>query len=185
MTLPPAVICVWDESAGSYAVAEGARCAALWKTTTAYHLAESVCGNRAVDWLGDVPLCAHHMRRIGDAIHRYNVAERERWARAAEQSRAKRMANSVVYFVERDGFVKIGTTIRLAERLKALSRGDCAIDGLTPGPVELLATMSGDVSAESELHERFAHLRIGGEWFLPDDELRAFIAELATKMSRV
>lgn len=90
----------------------------------------------------------------------------------------------LVYFVERDGFVKIGTTRHLKSRLTALARGDCMIDGMTPGPVTLLATLPGDDLIEKRLHSRFRHLRVGGEWFLPDNELRALITQCAGAADR-
>ena len=37
----------------------------------------------------------------------------------------------------------------------------------------------GSYKEETELHHRFAHLHIGGEWHRPEPELMAFIAENA------
>ena len=40
--------------------------------------------------------------------------------------------------------------------------------------------MDGGAEKERELHERFAHLRIKGEWFWPGEELLHFIRESAS-----
>lgn len=86
---------------------------------------------------------------------------------------------SVVYFAERQGLIKIGTTTDLTARLRGLSRqGSGMIAGMTVGPVRLLATMPGDQRHEKFLHTRFGSLRIDGEWFLPDSELCEFIQRL-------
>lgn len=95
------------------------------------------------------------------------------------QREAARRAASLVYFVQRDGFVKIGYSSDLKQRMQQISTGSSLIEGMTVGPVDLLATIE-DAGEETErwLHQRFGHLRIGGEWFLPDDDLRSFISGL-------
>jgi hypothetical protein len=75
----------------------------------------------------------------------------------------------VIYFIRSpDGPIKIGTTIRLTERLKKLAAEYG--EGL-----EVLAVVEGDRNVEKELHGRFAHLRQVGEWFEPGDDLLGFI----------
>lgn len=94
--------------------------------------------------------------------------------------RARRRAQiQVVYFVEREGLVKIGTTSNLPVRLHCLNRGDSAISGMTIGPVDLLATMPGGPEVESALHRLFARLRYDGEWFLLDEPLVGFVRSVA------
>jgi len=85
---------------------------------------------------------------------------------------------SVVYFVERQGFVKIGTSTNLEQRLRDIGKGGQMIEGMTVGPVRLLATMPGDHRHEKLLHERFHRLRVEGEWFLPDIWLCEFIRRM-------
>lgn len=68
------------------------------------------------------------------------------------------------------GMIKIGTSIRLSERLKQLPR-EYGTD------VALVAITDGGVDTEGELHRRFDHFRVIGEWFLPDEDLMEFIAE--------
>lgn len=85
----------------------------------------------------------------------------------------------VVYFVERHGFVKIGTTANLPARVQAINRGDSAIAGMTILPVTILATMPGGRAVEQAIHQLFAHLRYDGEWFLFDGALVPFIKAIA------
>lgn len=85
----------------------------------------------------------------------------------------------VVYFVERDGFIKIGTTGRVPARIAELSRGDTAGPGLTLSPVKLLAMMPGDGAVESAVHGLFRSLRRDGEWFLAGEPLLTFVQAVA------
>lgn len=76
----------------------------------------------------------------------------------------------MIYFIRRPDCnrIKIGTTIRLSQRLKQL----VAEHG--PG-LEVLAVAEGSFEQERELHHRFGHLRDVGEWFEPGDDLVGFI----------
>jgi hypothetical protein len=78
--------------------------------------------------------------------------------------------NDYVYFVGAPGMVKIGRSRNPHDRLVGLRSG-------IPLPLELLAVLP-DGSQERELHERFAHLRLKGEWFRREAELEEFIADL-------
>lgn len=75
-----------------------------------------------------------------------------------------------VYFVESQGFIKIGFTADLPSRLSQLASG-------LPSPINLLCHIPGDFDLETDLHRRFGHLRERGEWFRRDPELLAFIEE--------
>jgi Meiotically up-regulated gene 113 len=75
----------------------------------------------------------------------------------------------LIYFIKSpSGPIKIGTTIRLSERLKQLAADHG--EGL-----EVLAVVEGSYEAEKGLHDRFGHLRIVNEWFEPGDDLVGFI----------
>lgn len=80
----------------------------------------------------------------------------------------------MIYFIRSrsGGSIKIGTTVRLSERLKQLvsEAGD---------DIEVLAVTNGSFSEENALHQRFAHLRQHGEWFEPGDDLLGFIVHEA------
>lgn len=80
-------------------------------------------------------------------------------------------AGSRTYFVT-DGYaIKIGTSNAARLRLQAMQTGN-------PRRLTLLASVPTTTHTETELHERFAHLRIGGgEWFEPAEELVEFILE--------
>lgn len=91
---------------------------------------------------------------------------------------AKRVPEGcVVYFATSDGeTIKIGTTTRLAQRMKD--------QGLTA----VLATEPGSFQVERSLHIRFAHLRVGGprsEWFRAAPELLAYIDALNDERAEV
>ena len=85
----------------------------------------------------------------------------------------------VVYFVRREGLIKIGTTGNLTQRLNRLSRGGSMPDGMTVGRVELLAVAKGGRRQEQEWHRKFAATRIPRtEWFRPTAELHNLIKSL-------
>ena len=66
----------------------------------------------------------------------------------------------LVYFVRRGDEVKIGFTHRLSQRFVQLG-----------SDLTLLGTVPGTYTTERLYHERFAHLRLHGEWFRADQEL--------------
>lgn len=86
---------------------------------------------------------------------------------------------SRVYFMERDGMVKIGISKDVPKRCKEVSRGSAMIVGMTLGPVTLLGTMPGGRDQEFQLHRQFRHLRVDGEWFHFTEEIKDYIAQRA------
>lgn len=79
-----------------------------------------------------------------------------------------------VYFIQAaSGLVKIGRSTDVPRRKKALQ--------LAHGErLKLLGAIPGGAVLERQFHERWAHLRQTGEWFLPAPELlRAIDKELA------
>jgi hypothetical protein len=76
-----------------------------------------------------------------------------------------------VYFVEANGFIKIGFTADMERRM-------CALASSSPHPTTLLHRMPGTRDHEIDLHRQFAHLRVRGEWFRSDPELLEFIEGL-------
>jgi len=77
-----------------------------------------------------------------------------------------------IYFAksELSNAIKIGHTDRdVDKRVKEFALPD----------VEVLATVPGGRKKETDLHERFQHLRIGGsEWFENGQELTEFVGSL-------
>lgn len=108
------------------------------------------------------------------------VADAQKVTRETFEQARRLRHSSVVYFVEREGYIKIGTTSSLRQRLKALARGSCSMPpGVKPGPVELLATTFGDRKVEGSFHFQFRSQRVGStEWFRPNKALRSLIADL-------
>lgn len=88
---------------------------------------------------------------------------------AMESAIAERDGSSV-YFAGAGGQIKIGWSRKVASRLAQLQVG-CA------SPLKLLGTIPGGRATERRIHERFAHLRLTGEWFTAAPELLAFIAD--------
>lgn len=75
---------------------------------------------------------------------------------------------SCVYFAQSGSKVKIGWSRRVAARLADLQIGN-------PDPIKLIGMVPGGRARESELHRRFAHCRVSGEWFEAKPELLAYI----------
>ncbi|GAA3417589.1 GIY-YIG nuclease family protein [Streptosporangium vulgare] len=135
-------------------------------------------------WPEDLPqlyrlLLEQALRTAGIAYSDRDLVE-QMIARGNEIRVTPERGASLVYFVEREGLIKIGTTTNLANRLKSISKGSSMPAGMTVGPVELLATEPGGRAVEGRLHGRFRKTRIHGtEWFRPSKALRNYIDDLA------
>lgn len=80
----------------------------------------------------------------------------------------------VVYFIQAEsgtGAIKIGFANNVASRLAVFQSG-------SPVRLAIVATIRGTAKLESHLHQRFAHLRLHGEWFKPEPELTEYIESL-------
>lgn len=64
----------------------------------------------------------------------------------------------IVYVIEQDGYVKIGSTTALKSRLASLQTG-CAV------PLRLIGTCTGGFKRERALQQEFGAWRRHGEWF--------------------
>lgn len=86
---------------------------------------------------------------------------------------------SWVYFIRagESGPIKIGTAKDPRRRLAGLQTS-------TAVPLHILAAMAGDRTAEQRLHQRFQHLRLRGEWFVPEPELLEYIRQEAQPWER-
>ena len=80
---------------------------------------------------------------------------------------------SFVYFAQdpETALIKIGFSLCVPARLTDLQR-------LLRREVELLAVSPGALEEEVVFHEKFAHLRQQGEWFLPGDDLLSEVSAL-------
>lgn len=77
--------------------------------------------------------------------------------------------NCIVYVVGFGPYVKIGRTKdNLPKRLSALATG-------CPEPLKVYGAIDAPASFEADLHRRFAHLRLQGEWFRNEGVLQSWI----------
>lgn len=74
----------------------------------------------------------------------------------------------LIYFISSGDAVKIGISQDVARRLESLQCG-------SPVELTLLGTRPGGEVEERALHQKFAHLRIRGEWFRLERDLLEFI----------
>lgn len=73
-----------------------------------------------------------------------------------------------VYLIKSDRFIKIGYSESPLSRAGNMQTGN-------PHELELMAVIPGDTGLESYLHERFAELRVRGEWFECTGLLEIFV----------
>lgn len=77
-----------------------------------------------------------------------------------------------VYFISNGkGAIKIGSAMNLRKRLNGLQTSN-------PDKLEVLAAIPALGQEEFDLHQKFAHLRLNGEWFRAEPELLTFIDAL-------
>jgi hypothetical protein len=109
----------------------------------------------------------------------------EAWLSAAKALSCKPLTDSgalsskrrsdlgVVYFIQAgsSGPIKIGKANKLGGRVRGLQTANAE-------DLRLLGSVPGGLPKEAELHERFAPLRIRGEWFRPESELLSYVAEI-------
>ena len=87
------------------------------------------------------------------------------------QRRSPPVRSSKIYFIASEEAIKIGCSKNPEMRLGELQVG-------AEQDLVLLATVDGNRQSELDLHRRFAHLRLRGEWFMADQELLDFIGNL-------
>ena len=96
-----------------------------------------------------------------------------REARIVRLSRAHGGHERVYFLRDPTGFVKIGTSINVAQRVAELQAAN-------PRELTLVVSIPGDQAVELELHAHFAEHRERGEWFRDAPEIEA----LARKIDR-
>jgi hypothetical protein len=80
----------------------------------------------------------------------------------------------MVYFIQehrKNGFIKIGKTNDLQERLRALQQGN-------PHKLNIIVTIPGSFNLEGKIHEDLKAFQHGHEWFNPTDEVLNYIEEI-------
>lgn len=85
-------------------------------------------------------------------------------------SEYKKLYPGFIYFIQGQsgGPIKIGYAENVKNRIKTLQTGYFET-------LIILATYPGGVTQEKQLHERFNHIRLRGEWFKPEPELLELI----------
>ena len=139
---------------------------------------------RAVGWAGNPERLVNALVESGwldrDPDYRLLVHD---WDQHADQSVSKTLKNKSIDFIKTTathhiyfvrslatGLVKIGTTRHQPiERLSELR-------ARSGEPLELVTSFTGSYRVESEVHARFAHLKVDNGWFYPKPELVEFIA---------
>lgn len=80
-------------------------------------------------------------------------------------------AVGTIYFVIVHKYIKIGFAKNdLESRLNQIQTG-------CPYPMYLVGTCRAHHAVEKQMHQKFAHLRVRGEWFYLSKELGEYIAE--------
>jgi hypothetical protein len=96
-----------------------------------------------------------------------------RWRELAIHRRLARLSPVVYFVADAHGHVKIGRATDIYVRLAMIQNGQAL-------PVRLLATVPGQKREERETHDRFRSLRVRGEWFRLEGELREFVDALTS-----
>lgn len=89
---------------------------------------------------------------------------------------ARVTAKGHVYFIQQGGAgsIKIGYSKNPTQRLMGLQTGHSE-------PLHMRAMAPGSMAQERALHDRFAHLRVSGEWFRPGEDLIAYMRLVADR----
>jgi hypothetical protein len=81
-------------------------------------------------------------------------------------------ASGFVYLIGHDRAVKIGWSSKHPSRGRLSQLRSASFE-----PLELLGLIEGTAARERELHKRFSVHRIGGEWFLPHEDILTYFNE--------
>jgi hypothetical protein len=165
---------------------------------------ERPCGMRATTDIGLMDFCHVHEKKFMDSliieiqenprfrerliasVALYDREESLAWTQHRREVREWPMKYGrahCVYFAERDGFVKIGRTAGLKKRMHDIGKGSCMPQGMSVGPVRLLAVIycaceTKGCVRERHFHDKFRESWLEGEWFLLDRTLASYIGGL-------
>jgi hypothetical protein len=100
-------------------------------------------------------------------------AKKRRDARLREEAAEEARPHRVIYFIQQGDqpYVKIGIAADFVRRVDALQTA-------SPHALRVLAYFPGTPRVERELHVRFGHLRMLGEWFHLAPEVVEYIGTL-------
>lgn len=121
---------------------------------------------------GELPYVRLTKRKIAISTRMLTEAHVTDLEEQAEYIARTRAGQSVYFIQATSGPIKIGIALDPRARLAGLQISHFE-------ELALLAAVPGGINLETQLHRRFAHLRIRGEWFRDGPELRREIARLA------
>ncbi|QEV23967.1 hypothetical protein CP976_07285 [Streptomyces coeruleorubidus] len=112
---------------------------------------------------------------IATKLTRWHIANAEKRDRINAEEVAARVAAAAerecwVYYIRCGRLIKIGMTTNLASRFSSIR------------PNEVLAIEEGGLEREVAMHQRFAELRAGGEYFHPGPALQQHILALRDEL---
>jgi hypothetical protein len=86
----------------------------------------------------------------------------------------------LIYFISNEeGYIKIGYTNNLKQRLQSLKTGSSS-------KIYLCGFInSGTYKMEQELHKKFRYLKKQGEWFICDESLSSYINDNSDMMAEI
>lgn len=84
-----------------------------------------------------------------------------------------------IYFIQAGdgGPIKIGRATNVLDRMSSMQSDNHE-------RLKLIGVTEGRRSRERELHARFRHLRMHGEWFRPEDDLVKYVQEVTAEWAR-
>jgi len=102
---------------------------------------------------------------LGQPLEQGFGPQQKQWQRAIEEEQR-------VYFMQdgAEGPIKIGIGVVPRQRRSGVQTGN-------PRPVRLIGSIPGGKQLEDQLHARFDHLHIQGEWYQPAQELLDYIKD--------
>jgi hypothetical protein len=103
---------------------------------------------------------------IGNAGDRERIAQEEKSRRLAEAAER----DCWVYYLRCGRLIKIGMTTNLASRFASIR------------PNEVLAIEPGGAEREAAMHQQFAELRAGGEYFHPGRSLQQHVIKVREEL---
>lgn len=115
------------------------------------------------------------LRWFDDSVYPQRSVELRERVRCAANVEQDPSSGWVYFIANASGQIKIGRARHFARRLSVLKSSN-------PGLLTPLGVARGGPIVEAALHERFAPLRVRGEWFTDCLELREFIALVCDPM---
>lgn len=150
----------------------------------AYYRGKTHCPKPAKEMkFAILPLCDSHLAKVQSEMRREFYKGKiaggsELITKSLDEIRATK-DTKMVYFIRAGRRVKIGFSGNPESRLSSIRAGGCkAPRGLDTSRARIAALEPGGRQRETELHQKFAHLRESGEWFRGAPELTDYINEL-------